>query len=177
MSLSTREKLDHCLPVPQFSINRLENAVKIVIDIAVPESKNFEALIREVTVTLLVARDVTIKSMLSAIDLDDHAFVQADKVQDVSIPRRLPADMKPALTPRAQMDPQFDLLRRHGFAQLSRAFVGHGPVAGAVDPTRPPLWAAATLPFQGRDGEPRAISSVYPPPQGRVAPQRGAGWG
>ena len=80
-----------------------------------------------------------IEIVLAAIDFDDQLLLQANEVDNEAIARRLAAEMKAALAPRAQMNPQFDLLWGHRFAQLAGDLIG---------PTRP-AWRPATLPEDG----------------------------
>ena len=89
-----------------------------------------------------ISQGVIIEIVLAAIHLDDQLLLQANEVDDETLARRLAAEMKAALAPRAQMNPQFDFLRGHCLAQLAGDLVGH------EDPTRPAWWPA-TLPEDG----------------------------
>ena len=89
-----------------------------------------------------ISRGVIIEIVLAAIHFDDQLLLQANEIDDEAVARRLAAEMKAALAPRAQMNPQFDFLRSHRLAQLTGDLIGH------EDPTRP-AWRPATLPEDG----------------------------
>jgi hypothetical protein len=78
-----------------------------------------------------ISRRVIIEIVLAPIDFDDQLLLQANEIDDEAVARRLAAEMKTALAPGAQMNPQFDFLPGHCLAQLAGDLVGH------EDPTRP----------------------------------------
>jgi hypothetical protein len=77
----------------ELSVNHVQDAFKILIDLIVPESKNFESLPREVRVAHSVSRRVFILVMLSAIDFDNQPMAQTGEVDNVVVSRRLSAKM------------------------------------------------------------------------------------
>ena len=89
-----------------------------------------------------ISRGVIVEIVLAAIDFDDQLLLQANEVDNEAIARRLAPEMKAALAPGAQMNPQFDFLPGHCLAQLAGDLIGH------ENPTRPAL-RPATLPEDG----------------------------
>lgn len=63
--------------------------------------------------------------MLSAIDLDDEAAVEAHEVDDVGAQRVLPPKPAPRDLTLAQLGPQQTLAVGHLSAKISSALVGH----------------------------------------------------
>jgi hypothetical protein len=125
----------------EHAIDVQEHAPEIAIDLVVPIAQYFKPSRREMRISDSIFFLMFIKVMLPAVDLDDDASPQTYKIDDIAIPRRLSAEMKSARTPRAQMNPEFDLLTGHRLAELTRAFVSHRksphPVAIAAR-CRPP---------------------------------------
>ena len=94
-----------------------------------------------------------IEVVLTAIDLNDEPVLHTDKIDNVPVPRRLTAEMKATLFPRAEMNPKLHLLGCHGFSQTTRDLICH------ADPTR--LASLATLPLGG--GKTRCTASNHEP--------------
>jgi hypothetical protein len=66
-----------------------------------------------------------IEVVLTAIDLNDEPVLHTDKIDNVPVPRRLTAEMKATLFPRAEMNPKLHLLGCHGFSQTTRELICH----------------------------------------------------
>jgi len=85
-----------------------------------------------------VASRMRIEIMLSAVDLDDKTMLQANKINDKIVTRRLTAKVKAAFAPRSEMNPEFHLLRRHLFAKAPCDLVRHKPPPGLAPLGHPP---------------------------------------
>ena len=109
----------------QRCVYRLQNTDQIPIHVAVPKSQHAKSIADEMPVAGPIPRGVVIEIVLAAIDFDDQLLLQANEVDDETAARRLAAEMKAALAPRAQMNPQLDFLRRHCLAQLAGDLIGH----------------------------------------------------
>ena len=94
----------------------LQNTDQIPIHIIVPKSQHAKSIADEMTIAHSISYDVGIEIMLAAIDFDDQLLPQANEIDDEAVARRLAAEMKAALAPGAQMNPQFDFLRGHCLA-------------------------------------------------------------
>jgi hypothetical protein len=55
---------------------------------------------------------MSVKIVLSAVNFDNETVLQADEINDVAFAWRLPTEVISALTPRAEMIPDFNFLRR-----------------------------------------------------------------
>ena len=126
----------------QRGIDRFQHADQVLIDVAIPKSQHAKPVADEMPIAQSISRGVIIEIVLAAVDFDNQLLLQANEVDDEAVARRLAAEMKAALTPRAQMNPQFDFLWGHRFAQRAGGLIGH------EDPTRP-AWRPATLPEDG----------------------------
>jgi hypothetical protein len=73
----------------------------------------------EFAIATNIASVALVEIVLSAVDLDDQPVLHAREIDDVAIARRLSAEMKPALSPGAEMNPELHLLGRHRLAQSS----------------------------------------------------------
>jgi hypothetical protein len=82
-------------------------------------------------VSARILAQADILSMLRAVHFDNHFVFEADEVEHVTIDRRLTAEVEPLRPQSAQMDPEFNLLRRHVLAQRSGAGNGHGLYAAS----------------------------------------------
>jgi hypothetical protein len=120
----------------------LQDPNQILVHIAVPKSQHTKSIADEMPIAQSIACGVIVDIVLTAIDFDHQLLLEANEVGDEAVARRLAAEMEAALAPRAQMDPQFDLLRGHCLAQLAGDLIGH------EDPTRPAS-RPATLPEDG----------------------------
>ena len=120
----------------------LQDPNQILVHIAVPKSQHTKSIADEMPIAHSIARGVIVDIVLTAIDFDHQLLLEANEVDDEAVARRLAAEMEAALAPRAQMDPQFDLLQGHCLAQLAGDLIGH------EDPARP-AWRPATLPEDG----------------------------
>lgn len=63
------------------------------------------------SIALGITACMRIEVMLTAIDLDDKAMLEADEVDDEVVARRLPAKMEAAFFPGPEMHPQLYFLR------------------------------------------------------------------
>jgi hypothetical protein len=87
-----------CAPA-QLGAYRLQHAIEITIDIAVPEPKDSKASTCETGVTARIARSVFIEVVLPAIEFDDEPVLHTDEVDNETFARRLSPEMKPTLSP------------------------------------------------------------------------------
>jgi hypothetical protein len=94
------------------SINCLQNTLQIPVNIAIPEPENAKARARQCRVAPGISQRMSIDIMLTTVNLNHETVPQADKIDDVSLARRLSSEMISALTPRPQMIPDLHLLRR-----------------------------------------------------------------
>jgi hypothetical protein len=83
----------------QLGIYRLQHAVEIAIDLVVPEPKDLKAPPCKTGVTARIARSMFIEVVLPAIEFDDEPMLHADEVDNETVARRLPPEMKTALSP------------------------------------------------------------------------------
>ena len=93
-----------------------QNTAQISIDIAVPEPHHAKACPRKFLIAAVILGFVRILIVLSAVYLDDQAVLQANKIDNESLPWCLPSKMKAALSPSPEVIPNFHLLRGHRFA-------------------------------------------------------------
>jgi hypothetical protein len=100
----------------QRSVNGFQDSRKIPIDIAIPETKNQKAGAAETIVAPHVIGSMGLKIMLASVDFDDETILQADKIDDVAVPRGLPAKMKSLFAPSAKVIPDLHFLRRQRFS-------------------------------------------------------------
>jgi hypothetical protein len=119
-----------------------QDTSQISVRVAIPESQYAKPITHDVPVAHSISRGVIVEIVLAAIDFDDQPLLQANEIDNEAVARRLAAEMKAALAPGAQMNPQFDFLPGHCLAQVASDLVGHD------DPTRP-AWRPATLPEDG----------------------------
>ena len=123
-------------------VDRFQHAGQVLIDVVVPKSQHAKPVVDKMPVAHSIFGGVIIEIVLAAVDFDDQLLLEANEIDDEVVARRLAAEMKAALAPRAQMNPQLDFLPGHCLAQLAGDLVGH------EDPTRP-AWRPATLPEDG----------------------------
>ena len=124
--------------VMQRVVDLSQYALKIAINVVVPESQNSKPSIRQAIIAQCVAARVGIEVMLASIDFDDEASLDANEIDDVAIARSLATEVESLASPRAQMNPQLHLLRGHVFAQAASGFVGHCPHPAACGGHPPP---------------------------------------
>jgi hypothetical protein len=70
-----------------------------LVDIVVPEAKHSESAAFEPLIAQSIALRMLSEIMLAAVDFNDEAMPQADKIHDGSTTRRLAAEVKSALPP------------------------------------------------------------------------------
>jgi hypothetical protein len=83
----------------QCGVYRLQHAVKIPINIVVPEAKDSKTFPSESGITICISGLMFIEIVLSNINLDDKPVLHAHKVDNKSFARRLPSEMEPSLSP------------------------------------------------------------------------------
>ena len=83
----------------QGSVDDFQDTAEIVIDIAVPKTKNAKAVGNESGIAPHVAPLMVIMIVLTAIHLDDQMMPHANEVNDDLLARRLTAEMIPASAP------------------------------------------------------------------------------
>jgi hypothetical protein len=96
----------------EHSVNRFQDSLQILIDLAVPKTKNMKAGAAQFSIPRLVACSMRINVVLPAIDFDNKAMLQTYEVNDIAATWRLTAKMKSLLSPRTKVIPDFHLLRR-----------------------------------------------------------------
>jgi hypothetical protein len=114
-----------------------QHTFEVLVDVVIPKTQDLETLLREAVISLRVAPSMRVEIMLTAVDLDDEALLQADEINDEAIARRLPAEMESTLSPGAEVYPQLDLLPGHALAQRTRDFVRHPPPGSLRSPPSP----------------------------------------
>jgi hypothetical protein len=83
----------------QCSIDDFQDAVQIGIHIAIPKAKYAKAGTFQCYVTFFVSIRMSFQIVLTAVNLDNKPLLQTDEVDNVSLPWRLAAKMKSALSP------------------------------------------------------------------------------
>jgi hypothetical protein len=76
---------------------------------------------------------LAIARVLAPIELDNHSWVIASKIDDEVLDRGLSPKMKSESSQFAQMKPELEFLAGHALPELARQFIGH-----AADYTIPP---------------------------------------
>jgi len=105
----------------QCAIDERQHAVQIPIDVGAFDTQDSEASITEPTIALRVR----IEPVLTVIHLDDEPLLEANKINNAAIARRLTAEVNAPPSPGAQMIPQFSFLRAHRFAHAASGFFSH----------------------------------------------------
>ncbi len=103
---------------------RVEHTSEVAIDLVVPEPENTIALGLQPTIPLDVTRDVLVKAVVSAIELDNQVVLHAGEVDDEAVERRLTSKVIPTLLQFAQVRPELHLLWGHALAQIAGDLVG-----------------------------------------------------
>jgi hypothetical protein len=85
--------------IPQRLVDQRKYAFHILINFIVPKAQYPKSATHKMLVTLGVASCVRIEIMLAAVYFDNESLFEADKIEDVSISRGLPAKMEPTLSP------------------------------------------------------------------------------
>jgi hypothetical protein len=83
----------------QSEIDRFQHPYEIAIDLAIPESKNAKAGVGQCAVTIIIARLMVVEIVLAAVDLDNEAMCETDKIHDETLARRLSAEVIAARPP------------------------------------------------------------------------------
>ena len=85
--------------------------------------------------TTSVVDGLPMEGVLAAVDLHNEVMLEADEVEHVTIPRRLPAEVVAEVTPTSEVDPELDLLRCHRLSQPPRLTAGHSTCPPRTPPT------------------------------------------
>jgi len=93
--------------------NQVNDFIDVLKYIVIPESQDIETLIPQPSISLTIVRSLL--TMLSAVDLDDYPFFQADKIDDVASQRLLPAKLKTVYLPESEFPPKQPLSIRGVF--------------------------------------------------------------
>jgi hypothetical protein len=72
---------------------------EILVHVGIPEPQHTNSVAHEMPVAAAISRGVVVMIVLPAVDLDDQLLPQANEIDDVSVARRLAAEMKAALAP------------------------------------------------------------------------------
>src|SRR5262249_20811101 len=118
-----------------------QHSVQIAIHVRASDAQDPEASIAEPAVVLRVR----IEAVLTVIDLDNEPLLEAYKINDATIARRLAAEVNAPLSPGAQVVPQSSFLRAHWFAGDPNGFVNHGDQAAPRN--SPPNGGGTARPF------------------------------
>jgi hypothetical protein len=86
-------------------VDQRQDPFQIPIHFVVPETQHSEPAAGKMTVTKGIAPSMSIEIVLSTIDFDDETVLQTDEIHDMTLARRLPAEVEPLLSPRPQMNP------------------------------------------------------------------------
>jgi hypothetical protein len=70
--------------IAQRLIDQRKHTLQIPVDFIIPETQHPEALARKMAVALGVAPGMHIEVMLTAVDLDDEAMLEANEIEDVT---------------------------------------------------------------------------------------------
>ena len=97
----------------QRSMDHLHNAIEVRVDLRIPEPQRPKSGPTQDGVAHSVVISLNnIVGMLAAVDLDDEAMLEADKVEIKSQQRRLPAEMVSFLAQGAKVKPKARFLQR-----------------------------------------------------------------
>ena len=105
--------------------DRLDDAVKVLLNLRVPEPQGDEAYVLEPLITNAIMDRLMIRGMVAAIQLNCEARFQAREIEDISDHRHLPPEMQALRSQSTEGEPQPDLLPGHGLAKFTSAFVSH----------------------------------------------------
>jgi hypothetical protein len=102
-------------------LDQLDDAVEVRVDVRVPGSDRTKPCPSENRITHGVMISLQVFGVLAAVDFDDQAVLEADKVEIEAQQRRLPTEVKPVSAHLAKLLPEAIFLRRHALAQLTGA--------------------------------------------------------
>jgi hypothetical protein len=97
-------------------LNRLQHAGEILIDIAIPKTKDAKIPAREIGIACRIAPVMFVVIVLTAIDLDDKAMPETNEIDNEVMPRCLTVKMESTIAPGPNMIPDLHLLRRQRLA-------------------------------------------------------------
>jgi hypothetical protein len=106
-------------------IDQRQHTFKILINLIVPKPQYLEPVPLKMSVANCVALRMSIKIVLTSIHFHNQAMTHAHKVDNETLARRLPTEMKATLPPWSQTNPKFYILARHRLAQTSCDLVRH----------------------------------------------------
>jgi hypothetical protein len=110
-----------------------EDTFQVRIDLVVPNTNDRETVGLEFRVARFVSDRLAPPRVLTAVELDNHSWVIAGKIDDEAPDRSLPPKAESEPPEFTQMQPESEFLAGHALAHLARQFIGH-----AVDYTIPP---------------------------------------
>ena len=89
------------------SINdSVHDAIDILSDIRIPDTKDTKALIPEVALASRILGDLYVRAVSTAVNLDDKPVGEASEVDDEAIYRHLPPELEPCCLQAAQVPPE-----------------------------------------------------------------------
>jgi hypothetical protein len=103
--------------------NRLQNAVHVVANLAVPEAQHRPALSLHERIAFRVMSAGIVETVLVAVKLDDEPRLDASEVGHIRSDRMLAAEAKAAELAIAQADPEPAFGFRHGLAKGARLWM------------------------------------------------------
>ncbi len=143
----------------------VEDALQIGVDIAIPETNDAITRRGQNFVARAVDCCLTVSSVAAAVDFDDKSASTAKEIHDLTVDRRLPAEVDADRAPSSQVHPEFDLLRGHRLAKITGALVGHEGHSTAwvysaklIDPTHRP----SNVLSSPKNGEGFAVAPIQP---------------
>src|SRR5262249_13125331 len=128
--------------IAQSVINHGQDALKISIDLVVPEPQCPEPITGKVSVADEITPRMRVEVMLATVDFDNEPVLETHEVDDMTIARSLAAKMETLFLQERRWTHS---LTSCGVIRLRRLRA----VSSAITPTRPP--SAATLPLRRRD--------------------------
>ncbi len=96
--------------------NGVNDTIHITIHLVVPETQDLKSGISKMPIADAISRFACFHPMLGSIDFDNQHVPKLGKVDDVAIEGSLSSEVMPLPIEMFQLNPQFDLLRGHGFA-------------------------------------------------------------
>ena len=128
--------------------NGREDAVKIVVNLGVPEAQNPESEFSKPRIARRIGGRMPVESVLAAVDFDDQMMPQASEVDDECAKWSLPPKMIAAFAPAPQVSPELHLLGVIPFLRRRAIWLAKSQLRRP----HPPCFAWSPLPVPGRDG-------------------------
>ena len=130
-----------------------DDARHIIRNVGVPEPKNTKAKGTKSRVAQIIGAAAFFSAVLPAVELNNQLCPQAGEIDDVSIDRNLPSEMKVLVAKEAQTRPKQPLMFRRACSKRSRQLKGNracGPPRTFGDMRRHPTPAlCADPPLKG----------------------------